>query len=130
MKYSLGVSDFPKELSSLSYSTVFLCFFSLIAEESFLISPCCSLELCMQMGISFLFSFAFSSSSFLSCLLRLLRKPFCLFAFLFLADGLDHCLLYNVMNLCPQFFRCSIRPNSLNLLLPLYNHKGFDLGHT
>ena len=32
-------------------------------------------------------------------------EPFCLFAFLFLGDGLDHCLLYNVMNLCPQFFR-------------------------
>ena len=29
------------------------------------------------------------------------RQPFCLFAFLFLVDGLDHCLLYNVMNLCP-----------------------------
>ena len=29
----------------------------------FLISPCYSLELCIQMGISFLFSFAFSFSS-------------------------------------------------------------------
>ena len=28
-----------------------------------------------------------------------------LFAFLFLGDGLDPCLLYNVINLCPQFFR-------------------------
>ena len=31
-------------------------------EESFLISPCYSLELCIQMGISFLFSFAFCFS--------------------------------------------------------------------
>ena len=30
-----------------------------------------------------------------------LRQPFCLFAFLSLGDGLDHCLLYNVTNLCP-----------------------------
>ena len=30
----------------------------LIVEEGFLISPCCSLELCIQMGISCLFSFA------------------------------------------------------------------------
>ena len=42
-----------------SHSIVFLYFFALIAEESFLIPPCYSLELCIQMGISFLFSFAF-----------------------------------------------------------------------
>ena len=28
-------------------------------------------------------------------------ESFCLFAFLFLGDGLDHCLLYNVINLHP-----------------------------
>jgi len=44
---------------SLSHSIVFLYFFALITEEGFLISPCYSLELCIQMGISFLFSFAF-----------------------------------------------------------------------
>ena len=37
-------------------------------EEGFLTSPCYSLELCIQMGISFLFSFAFHFSSFLSYL--------------------------------------------------------------
>ena len=42
--------------------------FALIAEEGFLISACCSLELCIQMGISLLFSFAFSFSSFFSYL--------------------------------------------------------------
>ena len=31
-----------------------------------------------------------------------------IFAFLFLGDGLDHCLLYNVTNLRPQFFRHSV----------------------
>ena len=62
------VSNFLEEISSLSHCTVFLYFFALIIEEGFLISPCCSLELCIQMGISFLFSFAFSSSSFLSYL--------------------------------------------------------------
>ena len=31
----------------------------------------------------------------------LLRQPFFLFTFLFLEDDLDHCLLYNVMNLHP-----------------------------
>ena len=35
-----------------------------ITNEGFLISPCYSLELCIQMGMSFLFSFAFCFSSF------------------------------------------------------------------
>ena len=67
-----------------SESFPFYCFFSLImTEEGFLISPCYSLELCIQKGISILFSFVFSFSSFLSYLSGLLRQPFCLFACLF-----------------------------------------------
>ena len=58
MKCSLGISNFLEEISGLSHSIVFLYFFALIAEEGFFISPCYSLELCIQMGISFLFSFA------------------------------------------------------------------------
>jgi len=54
MKCSLGISNFPEEISSLSHSVVFLYFFALIAEEGFLISSCYSLELCIQMLISFL----------------------------------------------------------------------------
>ena len=38
MKCSLGISNFLEEISSLSYSIVFLYFFALIAEEGFLIS--------------------------------------------------------------------------------------------
>ena len=37
MKCSLGISNFLEEISSLSHSVVFLYFFSLIAEEGFLI---------------------------------------------------------------------------------------------
>ena len=59
---------FLKDISSLSHSIAFLYFFALITEEGFLISPCYSLELCIQMGISFLLSFAFHFSSFLSYL--------------------------------------------------------------
>ena len=55
---------FVEEISSLSHSVVFLHFFALIVEEVFLISPCYSLELCIQMRIFFLFSFAFCFSSF------------------------------------------------------------------
>ena len=68
MKCSLGISNFLEEIFSLSHSIVFLYFFALITEEGFLISPSYSLELCIQMGVSFLFFFAFSFSSFLSCL--------------------------------------------------------------
>ena len=57
--------NFLDEISSL-HSLVFLYFFALITEEGFLNSPCYSLVLCIQMGISFLFSFAFHVSSFLS----------------------------------------------------------------
>jgi len=39
--------------ASLSQSVVFLYVFALIAEEGFLISPCYSLELCIQMLIFF-----------------------------------------------------------------------------
>ena len=42
MKYSLDISDFLEEISSLSHSIIFLYFFALIAEEGFLIFPCYS----------------------------------------------------------------------------------------
>ena len=64
MKCSLGISNFLEEISSLSHSVVFLYFFALITEEGFLISPCYSLEFCIQMGISFLFSLPFMSLLF------------------------------------------------------------------
>ena len=101
-KFPLVSLIFLKRTSSiLFHSIVFLYFFGLITEEGFLISPCYSLKLCIQMGISFLFSLAFCFSPFLSYLQGFLGQPFCLFAFLFLGDGLDHCLLYNVTKLCP-----------------------------
>ena len=59
MKSFLGISNFLDEISSLSHYIVFLYFFALITYEDFLISPCYSLELCIQMDIYFLFSFAF-----------------------------------------------------------------------
>ena len=45
-----------EEISRLALSVVFLYFLALIAEEVFHISPGFSLELCIQMGISFLFA--------------------------------------------------------------------------
>ena len=47
MKYSLGISNYLDEISSLSHSIVFLFFIALVTEEGFLISPFYSLELFM-----------------------------------------------------------------------------------
>ena len=47
MKCSLGISNFLVEI--FSHSIVFLYFFALFTQEGFLISPCYSLELCIQM---------------------------------------------------------------------------------
>ena len=57
----------------LTRSLVFTLLFSSISlhwslRKAFFISPCYSLELCIQMGISFIFSFAFRFSSFHSYL--------------------------------------------------------------
>ena len=101
MKRSFGISDFLEEISSLSHSVVFLYFSELITEEGFLISSCYSLELCIQMGISFLFSLVFASLLFSAVCKASSDNRFAFFAFLFLRDGFDHCLLYNAMQLCP-----------------------------
>ena len=61
------VSNFLEEISSLSCSFVFIYFFALILRKAFS-SLCYSLGLCIQMDISFFFSFAFCFSSFHSCL--------------------------------------------------------------
>ena len=104
MKCSLGISNFLQEIASLSHSIVFLYFFALITGEGFLISLCFSLVSA--------FSWLYLSYSPLS--LACLFSPICkassdnLFAVLFLRDCLDHCLLYNVTNLCPWFFRHSV----------------------
>ena len=101
VKSSLGISNFLKEISSLSQSIVFLYFFALITEEGFLISLCYFLELSIQTGISFLFSFAFCFSSFSAICKASSNNHLVLFYFFSFADGFGHCLLYNVMNLHP-----------------------------
>ena len=59
---------FWRELWSFPFYCFSIVFLALITEEGFLISPCYSLELCIQMDISFFFSFAFCVFSFLSYL--------------------------------------------------------------
>ena len=104
MKCSLGISHFLEEISSFP----FCCFplFALITEEGFLISPCYSLELCIQMFISFLSFFAFSFSSFLSYLQGLLRHLFCFLHFLYLHWSLKKAFLSLLAILWNSAFRC------------------------
>ena len=64
MKCSLGISNFLEEISRFYLSIVFDYFFALITKEGFVIFPCYSFELCIQMLISFFFSFAFTSLLF------------------------------------------------------------------
>ena len=112
---------FFKEIASLSYSIVFLHFFALFTEEGFVICPCYSLELCIQMSTSFLFSFAFWFSSFLSYLLGILRQPFCLFAFLLLRMVLitTTCTMLRT-SIHISSGTLSIRSNPLNLICHLH----------
>ena len=131
MKCSLGISNFLEEISSLSHSIVFLYFFALIAEEGFLISPCYSLELCIQMDRSFLFSFAFSSLLFSAICKASSDNHFGFLHFFFLGMVL-------ITASCTMSWT-SVQSSSgtlsdlipwIYLSLPLYNCNGFDLDHT
>ena len=58
------VSNFLEDISSLSHSIVFLYFFAVITEEGFIISPCYSLEVCIQMVYLSFFSYPLASLLF------------------------------------------------------------------
>ena len=109
---SFGISDFLEEISSLSHSTVFLYFFALIIKESFLISPCYSLELCIPMGLSFLFSFAFSFSSFSAICKASSDNHFAFLHFFFL--GMASCTM-SLTSVHSSSGTLSIKSNPLNL---------------
>ena len=131
MKCSLGISDFPEEISSISHPIVFLYFFTLIAEEGFLISPCFSLELCTQMNISFIFSFSFCFFSQLfvrPCQTTIL--PFLHFVFLGMILITASCTMSQILFIVLQALSLSDLIPWIYSSSPVYNHKGFDLGHT
>ena len=132
MKCSLDIFNFLEEISSLSHSIVFLYFFALISEEDFLLSPCCSLEFCIQMGISFLFSFAFSFSSFSAVCKASSDNHFAFFISFSWAWSwsLPPVQCHKPLSIVLQTLYLSDLIPWNYLSLPLYNHKGFDLGHT
>ena len=128
--HSLGISSFLEEIVSLFHSVVFLCFFALIAEEGFLISPCYSLELCTEMGITFLFSFAFASLLFSAICKGSSDNHFAFLLFFFLGMVLisAFCTISWTSGYSSSGTRSDLLP-WIYLSLLLYNCKGFDLGH-
>ena len=58
---SLGISNFLEEISSLSYSIVFLYFFTFVHLKRLSYLSMLFLELCIQMGVSFLSPLPFAS---------------------------------------------------------------------
>ena len=59
-------------------------------------------------GYIFPFLLCFLLFFFSQIFVRTPQTVILIFAFLFLGDSLDPCLLYNVTNLCPQFIRHSV----------------------
>ena len=127
MKYSLGICNFLEEISSLSHSLVSLYFFALITEEGFLISPCYSLELCIQMGIYFLFSVPLTSLLFSAISKASSDNYFAFLHFFFLGMVL---ITASCTMSWTSIQSSSGTPSELNpwiyLFLSLFYHKGFS----
>ena len=130
MKYSLGISNFLDEISSLSHSIIFLYFFALITEEDFLITPYYSLELCTQMGISFLSPLPLVSLLFSAKCKTSSDNHFAPLHFFFLGMVLitASCTMSQTSVHSSSGTLSDLTPWTY-LSLPLYNYKGFDLGH-
>ena len=132
MKCSLGISNFLEEISSLSHSVLFLYFFALITEEGFLISSCYSLKLCIQMLI-FPFLLCFSLLFFSQLFLRPPQIVILLFFISFpwrWSSLLSPVQYHEPQAIVHQTLYLSDLGPLIYFSLPLYNHKGFDLGHT
>ena len=66
MKCFFHISSFQEEMAILSHSIILLYFFALLIEEGPLLSPCYSLELGIQLSVSFPLSLASLFGSFQS----------------------------------------------------------------
>ena len=128
----LGSSKFLEDISSLSYSIFSLYFFALITEEGFLISPCSSLELCIQMGISFLFSIAFPFSYFTAICKASSDNhlPFCISFSRGWTWSLPPVQCHEPLSIVLQALCLSHLIPWIYFSLSLYDHKRFYLGHT
>ena len=121
MKCSLDIPNFVKE------------FFVLFIKEGLLILPCYSLELCIQLGI-YIFSFlpCLSPVFFSSTICKASSDNHSAFLY-FLPLGWFWSLPpVQCYELLPIVLQALYLPDQSleSLSPPLYNHKGFDLGHT
>ena len=110
--------NFLEEISSLSHSIVFLYFFALITEEVFVTSPCHSLELCIQMGISLPSPLLFTSLLFTAICKTSSDSHFAFLHFFFLGMILIpvSCIMSGT-SVHRSSGALSIRSKSLNLFL-------------
>ena len=81
---SLDISNFLEEISSLSLSFVFLYFFAMITEEGFLMYPCYSVELYIQMAYLPFSPFPFTSLLFSTICMASSDNHFAFLHFFFL----------------------------------------------
>ena len=132
MKSSLGISNFLEEISSLSYSIVFLCFFPLIAEKTFL-----SLLVILWNSAFKWVYLSFSPLLFTSLLFTAICKASSDSHFDFwisFSGGWSWSLSPVQCHKPPSIFVQALSLSDLipwvYLPLPLYDHKRFNLGHT
>ena len=124
------VSNFLEVLSSLSQSIFSLYFFAFNTEEGFLISPCYSFELCIQMDLFFFcLSLLFYSQLFVRPPQATIL-PFCISFPWGWSWSLPPVQCHEPPFIVLQAICLSDIIPWIYLSLPLYNHKGFDLGHT
>ena len=125
MKFSLGISNFLEEISSLSHSVLFLFLLALITEDSFLF-PCYSLVLCIQMCIVFLSPFLFSFFASLGSFYSLVTLPFWISLSWEWSWSQIPVQCHKPPPIDFQVLCLSDRLPWIYFSLPLYNHKGFD----
>ena len=134
MKCSLGISNFPEEISSLSHSIVFLYFFALITEEGFFLSL---LDILWNSAFEWAY-LSFSPLPFTSLLFTAIYKASSDSHFAFLHFFSMRMVLIpasctmsqNSVSTDLQALRLSGLIPLIYLSLPIYNFKGLDLDHT
>ena len=109
-----------------------LYFFALFVEKGFVISLCYSLELCIQLGISFPFSLLFASLLSSAICKALLDNYFAFLCFFCLGCfwSLPPVQHYEPLSIVLQAICLPDLIPCIYSSPPWYNHKGFDLGCT
>ena len=132
MKYLLGIYNFLEEISSLFHSIVFLYFFALMIEEGFPISLLFFGTLHSDAYV-FPFLICFSLLLFSQLFVRAPHTailPFCIFFSCNRFCPLSPVQCHEPPSIVHQALRLSDLVPQIYFSLPLYNDKGFDLGHT